>query len=272
MAATKIQPIGVCRFSLVTEGGFKRGPSSVEERAAYLFDDTRMAIRMAWFTHALMPSIRAQTDQDFIFVVLASSLMPQKWQDQLAEAVSGCPAIRLDFVDPGKHYEICNGAFDRYTEPDADVIAQFRLDDDDALARDYVQRVRADFDAYMAPLYQRFEMVSSDYTSGFILEADGREAQLYRTFASTWTCAQTLYLPPRSSKSLFVWGHHQLHCFMPTLTLNDKNMFLRGRHGTNDSDFKLPKHNTRPWDLGALQRRFDIELEPLQNALRAVSL
>lgn len=271
MTNPNIQPVGICRFSLLTEGGFKHGPSSQEERAAYLFDEQRMALRMAWFTHALMPSIRAQTDQDFIFVVLASDLMPQKWRDQLAAAVKGCDAIRLDFVAPGKHHEICNNAIHRYTSPEADIVAQFRLDDDDALARDYISRVRSDFHNYLAGLYYKFQKISSDYTSGFILEADGNEAQLYQIHAMTWTCGQTVYLPPHSAKSLFIWPHHQLHKSMPTVTLNDSNMFLRGRHGTNDSEFKLPKFGIRPWDLGALQRRFCIKLDRLQEALRAIS-
>lgn len=271
MTSPKIQPIGVCRFSLLTteRGGFKDGPVSLEERAAYLFEERRMAVRMAWFTHVLMPSIRAQTDQDFIFVVLASSLMPQKWQDLLTETVKDCAAIRLDFVEPGLHFEVCNSAFHRHTSPDADIIAQFRLDDDDALARDYISRVRGDFHAYMAPLYQRFEKIGSDYTSGFILDADASKAELHHVHISTWTCGQTIYLPPHSAGSLFVRGHHELHKHMPTLTLNDSNMFLRGRNGTNDSGAKLP-HNTRPWNLDALARRFDINLTHLQKALQAI--
>lgn len=267
----KIQPIGVCRFSLVTEGGFKHQLSSPEDVAAHIFGDRRMGIRMAWFRHVLMPSIRAQTDQDFTFVVLASTVMPQKWQDQLLEAVSGCPAIRLDFVEPGKHWKICNAAFHRYTEPDTDIVAQFRLDDDDALERSYISRVRSDFKQFVAPLYQRFGKVSCDYTRGFILDADSSEARLYRTDSLALTCGQTVYLPPHSRDSLFTWGHHRLHCVMPTVTLNDGNMYLRGRHGTNDTSFRLPKQNIVDWDLSALERRFDIRLEQLQKGLSAVA-
>lgn len=264
----KIQPIGVCRFSLMTTGGFKRGPASLDERRAFLFQESRLALRMAWFRHVVMPSIRAQSDQGFLFVVLASDLMPQKWQDELAETVADCPVVRLEFIAPGKHFQICNAPFSKYLHPDTDIVAQFRLDDDDAVAVNYIDRVRRDFETYLAPLYRQYGMVSGDYTSGFVLEADGTQANLHRVFASTWNCGQTVYLPAGSRQGLFGWGHHQLHCHMPTVTLHDGNMFLRGRHDTNDSAFRLPDHNSRPWELDALKRRFDIDLAALQDALR----
>ena len=263
----KIQPIGVCRFSLVTTGGFKRAPASLDERCAFLFQESRLALRMAWFRHVVMPSIRAQTDRDFVFVVLASELMPQKWRAELSEAVEDCSVVRLEFTPPGKHFEICNAPFSKYLRPDTDIVAQFRLDDDDAVAVNYIDRVRKDFETYLAPLYHGYGMVGSDYISGFVLEANGGQAHLHRVSAATWNCGQTVYLPAGSRQNLFGWGHHQLHCHMPTVTLHDDNMFLRGRHDTNDSAFKLPAHNSRPWDLGALKRRFDIDIGALQDAL-----
>lgn len=267
MTAKKIQAIGVCRFSLVTEGGFRSGPWTLEERCAYLFDDSRLALRMAWFRHVLMPSIRAQTDQDFTFVVLASDLLPEKWQHELQAVVADCQVVRLAFVPPGKHFKICNAPFTTYLHPDTEVIAEFRVDDDDAVATDYVERVRTDFSTVLEPLYARYGMVASDYSSGFVLEADGTGARFHRVRASTWPCAQTVYLPADSRQHLFGWGHHQLHCHMPTVTMQDSNMFLRGRHEANDGAFPMPKHDSQPWDLGALQHRFDIDLPALQKAV-----
>lgn len=264
----RIQVIGVCRFSVLTIGGFKTGPQSLEERAAFLFDEARLASRMAWFQHVVLPSIRAQGDRDFIFVVQASSLLPQIWRDRLSQAVEGIAEIQLEFLEPGPHFQLANGGFHRRIAPDAEVVAQFRLDDDDAIARDYVHRVRKDFREYLWPLFRRHRAVCGDYASGFVLEADGDVARLFQCYVTTWTPGQTVYLPPDVKNGLFSWGHHRLHSVMPTVTMSDSNMFLRGRHGRNDSTFRVPGQDTRDWGLGALERRFGIRIEDLQTALR----
>lgn len=266
----RIQAVGICRFSILTQGGFKRGPAGADQaRADFLFEERRLSGRMAWFRHVVLPSIRVQTDRDFTFVVLASALMPDRWRDELMGAVAGIPEVQLDFVQPGAHWQLCNQALLSRTEPGAAVMAQFRLDDDDALARDYVARIRADFRELLAPLYRRHGAVCADYARGLILEADGKVAALHQTNATAWACAQTVYVPADGQTGLFSWGHHRLHSIMPVVSQCDSNMFLRGRHGTNDSAFSLPTQDTRPWDMGALKRRFDIRLETLQQALLA---
>lgn len=268
----KVQAIGVCRFSLLTTAGFKSGPQSQDERAAYLFEDRRMAIRMAWFRHVVVPSIRAQTDRDFTFVVLTSTLLPQKWRDQLSEAVEGVSEIELDFADPGKHYQLANNAIIRRIAPETDVVAQFRLDDDDAVAHDYIHRVRQDFDETLLPLYRRFNAVCSDYSNGFVLDTDGNTTRFLRLQVTTWPCAQTVYLPANSKQALFSWGHHQLHSVMPTVTFCDGNMFMRGRHSENDSGVRVrAQDNVKEWGTDALMRRFGINLADLQSALRQIT-
>lgn len=263
----KIQPIGICRYSLLVTGGFQRGPASLEERAAYLFDDKRLARRFAWFSRVTLPSLAAQEDKDFRFVVLASTLLPARWKGKLARAVADVAGIELEFAAPGPHHTVCNDAIRRRIDPSAKVVAQFRLDDDDAVARDYITRVRTDFDDSLNPLFRRFGAVAGDHARGLILEADGRDAQLWQTHVTTWPCAQTVYFGPDSPRALFDYGHHRLHAVMPTVTMRDANMFLRGRHKGNDSDFPMPTLDTREWDMGALKRRFDISLKRLQTGL-----
>lgn len=265
----RVQVIGVCRFSVLTTGGFKSGPQDLDERAAFLFNDQRLARRMAWFRNVVLPSIRAQSDRDFTLVVLASTRLPPRWRGELSDAVAGQDGIDLDFVEPGRHFEIGNTAISSRVAPGTEVVAQFRLDDDDAVARDYVARVRTDFDEILLPLFLRSRAVCCDYSHGFVLQADGQMVRLYRTKVATWTPGQTVYLPPDSENGLFSWGHHRLHGVMPTVTLGDSNMFLRGLHDANDSSFAVPRMDTQEWGLDALPRRFDINPDALMTALRA---
>ena len=59
------------------------------DRAGMLFAPDRMEARFATFEHLTLASLKAQTDGDFTFVVLASSLMPETWQDRLEALCAG---------------------------------------------------------------------------------------------------------------------------------------------------------------------------------------
>lgn len=265
----RIQAIGICRFSLLIEGGFKRSPEDLARRAGFLFDPRRLALRFAWFRNVTLPCLRAQSEADFRFVILTSESLPAPWRDELLAMVAGIPQIEVEFATPGPHHTVANAALRRRLDPDADIIAQFRIDDDDAVARDYVERIRGDFDGLLAPLFDRFGAVSADHVRGLILDADGDRARLWQTNMLNWNCGQTVYFRQDSPRALFDYGHHRLHAVMPTLTLSDANMYVHGRHGTNDSKFDIPRFDTRPWGLDALPRRFGIEVEALQADLRA---
>lgn len=263
-----IQVLGLCRFSLIVNGGFQTGPTDPVERAAFLFEETRLAGRFAWFEELLIPSLQHQDDDRFRFVVLASSALPVRWQNRLREAVADCPQVEVEFAEPGPHNTVTNSAIQRRIDPRADAVAQFRLDDDDGLARSYIRRVHTDFEEVLLPLFQRFSGVSCDYSRGLILEADGTSARLQQSFVHAWTCAQTVYLPPDASRTLFDMAHHRHFRHMPTVSLQDSIMFLRGRHGTNDSGLRLHPKDTRDWDMASLQKLFGMSLDRLQAALR----
>lgn len=265
----RLQVLGVCRFSLLVEGGYKRSPEDLAQRAAFLFEERRLALRFAWFRHVTLPSLAAQTEKDFRFTVLSSTALPAHRQEELRAMIAPVPCVEVEFVDPGPHHKVANGAIRRHIDPDADVIAQFRVDDDDAVARDYIERVHSDFADGLGPLFWRQGMISTDYVRGLILDADGHQAQLFQTWMLNLNCGQTTYFRAEEPRALFDYGHHRMHASMPTVTMGDTNMYLRGRHGANDSAFHIPKVDTKPWGFDALPRRFDIVLDDLQTALRA---
>src|SRR5690554_4566861 len=75
--------IGICRFSYPALGGFKRMHATVAEREAYLYAPQRMALRFAHFESLVLPSLRAQTDPDFTFLIVIGHNMPEPWLSKL---------------------------------------------------------------------------------------------------------------------------------------------------------------------------------------------
>src|SRR6056297_3319349 len=136
----KIQALGLCRFSYPSApGGFEDQDRSFDEVRARLYDPNRLALRFLWFEQVALPSMRAQTDPDFELVVLAGDRLPAVWRDRLEANARATPQIRPVFLEEGEvHRVACRIAMRAHRDPAADVVAEFRLDDDDAVADIFV--------------------------------------------------------------------------------------------------------------------------------------
>lgn len=143
-AAGGLAIAGYLRFSWF--GSSDTGPQqgSDDEAMARLWDPARLAERMHLFETLAAPSIRWQTDPDFELVVITSPGLPAQAMARLARIVAAVPQMRL-LVTPARDIGAVTKPLVRAAlagDP-ARRLAAFRLDDDDALAVDFVARLRA---------------------------------------------------------------------------------------------------------------------------------
>ncbi len=263
--------LGLCRFSVLVEGGFQVVHPDLQARRAMLYDPHRLAGRFVWFEHLCLGSLRAQSDPHFTLVVLVGTDFPEPWLTRLRDLIADLPQVKLVLQPPGRHRDVCMAAMAPFTDPQADVVGQFRLDDDDAVAVDYIARSRADFEL-VEGLYRRQGLVASNYARGLQVTDTGDTLIYEKRAATDWSCGLTLYFPPDSSTGVMDYGHHRLAEFMPTISQNDSLMYLRGRHQSNDT---RPKGQGKGdvWDLArvkpVLSARFGIDGDAFEAALRA---
>ena len=270
--APNIQVLGLCRFSLVSEGAFQVEHASLEERRAFLYDPERLQQRFVWFEHVVLPCLRAQTDPRFTLIVLTGDDLPQPFADLLEELCATVPQIVLDRRSAGPHRDLCRAAVRARVDPAADVVAQFRLDDDDAVAIDFVERVRADF-LPLSPFFARSGLLSLDYARGLVLSVE-EGITLRPVVAENWTPALVVFLPPEADRAILDFPHHMLLTRMPGIHLTDDYMFVRGRHESNDSrKWTTGMADPLPWDRmrAVLRERFAIAFRPFARDLRALS-
>ena len=146
---------------------------------------------------------------------------------------------------------------------------QFRFDDDDAIAVDFIAKLRKAVDD-AAPLLVQHKSVALDWNKGYVAEfgADGIEATpSYRPF---YTAALAMFVNARCPLTIMNFAHDKLPRFMPALSFPDQAMYVRGHNGFNDSRQK----NARPIELSPLSAeeetlfkdRFAIDI----NAVRRV--
>lgn len=134
---------GFCRFSFFGQSDTGKHVQSVEDAQRLLWNHERMAVRFHLLENMMLPSIRHQDDQDFSFVILTSHDMPDTYQARLDAAVADMPNVRILRAETRNIGYALKPIMREASNDQRDPAVHFRIDDDDAVAVQYVSRLRA---------------------------------------------------------------------------------------------------------------------------------
>lgn len=225
--------IGFCRFSYPAEGGFQVEHASTGDRVAYLYGTKRMEERFRHFETICLPGLRAQTDGDFRFLILVGEAMPDHWMRRLLALVEDFPQAVVVPRAPGPHRQVCQEVINAARDMDRPCL-QFRHDDDDAVAVDFVATLRAAAHD-CAALTAKHRLVGFDWNRGYIGRPDAGGIRAEETVTPYWGVAQAMAVQPRARQSIMNFGHAKINQFVPTVTFTDTPMYVRGHNDHNDS-------------------------------------
>jgi len=268
-----IQVLGLCRFSFPSSGAFQIEHATIQERREALYAPHRLAQRLAWFENALLPSIMAQDDQNFTLIVLAGEDLPASYKERLSLAAAAVPRLKIIYRPAGEHRKICHDVIKASINPAVDIVVQFRLDDDDAIARDYVTTIRAETKR-MAVFIREANAVAFDHNRGLAVRFINQQLDVERMQAQYWGCTLAVAMVPTHAKMILDYPHHRIWESIPTITYPQPVMFMRGIHDTNDSP---AIHYTRNGQIQGgsgvktLAKRFGIHADALLSALIVAS-
>lgn len=230
-----MQVIGLCRFSYPSEGGFQVEHGSIDERRAYLYAPERIDQRFRLFEAVMLPGLRGQTDPDFSLVILVDEALPAPLLDRLHALVQDLPQAVIVARPPGPHRAVCKQVLNSArTDPETPCI-QFRMDDDDTVAHDFVARVRRDARSLNA-LCATNRLVAIDYNRGVLLRvAGGAVLQSEPCVLPYYPMAMAVVVQGGVKQSIMNFAHGKVAQFMPTVTFTDTVMYVRGLNDFNDS-------------------------------------
>ncbi len=136
---------GYMRFSYAgkSDARASRTGEPIESVASVLYDPVRMARRFYLFENLCLPSLMAQTNQNFRMIVLASDIMPDVYKERLAAVTSDVPQIEILYSSAEHVTDAFNPRMAELVAGIAGPTAHFRLDDDDAIAASMVARLEA---------------------------------------------------------------------------------------------------------------------------------
>ncbi len=234
-AGQGLQVQGLCRFSLPCTGGFKKYHDSLAERRAALYAPSRLDARCLWFEHVGLPGIARQTDTDFTLHVVLGEDFPEPWRSRMEALMASVPQITPHWRAPDDHRAICRDVLLPARALSRAAVAEFRLDDDDAVAVDYVAQLRRTWPK-VARVAGPNGRVALDHGKGMVLQAhrDGR-IETHTLLTLCWSAGLAIYLRPDDPGIVMDFPHHKIWQRVPFVNLTETVMFIRGDHATNDA-------------------------------------
>lgn len=229
-----MQVIGLCRFSYPALGGFQIDHETVEERIAYLYAEERMEERFRLFETVALPSLRQQTDPDFDLIIVIGDSLPRQHRDRLHDLTAGMPQVAVHAEPPRRHRSVMQDLLNAARIDRNKPCLQFRADDDDAVASDFVERLR-ETARDCSRLFANTPTAAIDFNRGYIAQFGPGGISAAPAISPYATPALGMYAAGGTRRSIMNFAHHRIHHHMPTVTITDVPMWVRSHNGFNDS-------------------------------------
>lgn len=257
-----MQVIGLCRFSYPAIGGFQVEHEDPAARAAYLYAPERMEDRFRYFQAFTLPSLRAQTDPDFTFLIVVGDDLPVAYGNRLWDLTQDMPQVVIREYAPGPHREVMKRAIHSVRQPGSASL-EFRLDDDDAVGVDFVARLRAEASAREDALHGN-RHIALDFRNGYISMPGPEGIAAMPTRRPFMTAGLAVAFEPDIPVTVMNFSHVRLGRFMECFAIDGPPMFVRGHNRWNDSRQAegIEPEDLRPLDTegeALFRTRFNID-------------
>lgn len=264
MRAFKNQIIGVMRFAYPAQEGFAVSGLSTEDLEAHLYDPDRLARKFALMETITLPSLAGQSDMDFTLVILAGETMPHRYKKRLRLLQEQYAFLRCVFFPRMGALGAGKRAYRRGLVDGTTHVTGFRIDDDDAVAVDYVARTRVLADKTLdAGLADRPYVIA--FSKGVYWDLYDPKAPFHEFREPQPLGLACAMITTREMETcIYRYNHRRLPCHVPTFMDPDGHMFLRTLHDHNDSGRKIPPHAvefTPEKALKILSKNFSLDIE-----------
>jgi hypothetical protein len=230
------QVVGLIRFSYPALSGFVKGGEGTAEMEAYLYDPARLERRFRLFEALCLPSLLAQTDTAFTTLFLVGENLPEVAKSHLAELIAPLRDGRIIVREAEHNYAAIRQTFATIPQEGFSHRTSFRLDDDDALANRYIERLKQTA-RKLEPLCEPKKPVAISFNRGFYLEQGSTENQIYDANERTpLSAGSALFAQAEHPENIYARNHRFLGQFFNHYSDVSEPSFLRTIHQDNDSE------------------------------------
>jgi hypothetical protein len=224
-----------------------------------------MALRLHLFEKLCLPSLVRQGDAEFHLVVATSDRLPHQVLTRLQDLLAPHAHMELLQFAPDNHFQILKEAYAAIPEQGESHRVLFRLDDDDALDRDYVARCKR-LAAGLLPLQTSVETpFAMAFNRGlYLVREEGQPPVVMDSCERAPLSAGTALVRPVSGKgNPYRYNHRKFAQHYPLFSDISVPSFIRTVHGDN--------HST-PAMMGLTARQSEAEIDADLHAHFGLSL
>lgn len=228
--------VGLVRFSVLTPTYYSERFPTLKKTAQHLFSSDRMELRFSVFEKLCLPSLARQSDKDFDLVVLTAESMPQPYLDRLQDLLTPHPHMHLRAVGTRKHYRLLQQGYASIPQEEGQHRILFRLDDDDAVDLEFVQRTKA-LAKGLLPLQAPDTSFVISHNRGFYLRATAEGPEVFdATEQAPLSAGTTLVVPPGKEENPYRYNHRKLARHYNLYSDMQVPAYIRTIHGDNKSE------------------------------------
>ncbi|KIN73346.1 glycosyltransferase [Sulfitobacter guttiformis] len=232
--------IGICRFSFCGKGDWRssRGATTPDEidamralNAETLYASGRMALRFYLFENFLLPSLRAQSDKNYVCLVLTSDIMPAPYLSRLRTLCGDHPNLELVVSSETSVHAAIWPRLSELNDAAGRPLVNFRIDDDDCLSHDYVNELRR----YMMRLGDIIP-VGYSRSNGLVITKYAADDAMFVYQAHLPFNSMGTAIRVHDERTIFSFGHNALHKRFPAVVDNSGMGYISIKIDGHDSE------------------------------------
>ncbi len=233
--------IGICRFSFCGKGDWRaareaKTPNEImsmrAEVSAELYAPSRMELRFFLFENFLLPSLRSQTDRNFVCLILTSDIMPAVYLERLRDLCADDANLELLVSSELTVHQAIWPRLSALNTLAGRPLINFRIDDDDCLSHDYIKELRG----FMTRLGDRVPL-SYSRSNGLVVTNYLADKEMFIYKANLPFNSMGTAIRVHGERTIFSFGHYGLHKRFPAIVDNS---------GMGYISIKLDGHDSRP--------------------------
>lgn len=275
---TSTEIVGVMRLSYLSEGGYQRAYKNLEEQKAFLYDKGRLSRCISLFENLALPSLRAQTNQNFRMILLTGEALPQWAEEHILQAIDGT-ALELVKKAPTRMRLAVSAAYEESFTGKADIEVTFPMDDDDAVSMYFIEKLHQAIPVARSVLEFSPELAYF-MKKGFMLNLASKEPAIDAVkLDAPLSLAMAIFRKRGHKVDPHVHAHYNIVNQMYSMSDVDKFGFIRSihddcdiRHGDNNPFSRAHKINKDIMkNLEVFFTEFGINEENLEEVFRVIN-
>jgi hypothetical protein len=181
--------------------------------------------RFDLFERFCFPSVKAQTNQNFTWLVFFDEATPPNFKEQIHEIGKNCSNFNPIYVDSAEAFKLKLNQYIQNHSGQTETLITSRIDNDDAIHQDYIKTIQQIKRKQTDALYNFKWGVQLDLKTGILYQSKDE---------SNPFISRICKYNSQNIKTVFDFGHHEAEKYLPIhqittlkgwlVIIHDKNM------------------------------------------------